>query len=160
LFRIILLVLYPLHMLPYTWLVINLAIVIKQYKSNPMKMIDTWDRASKRSKLIFTVFEDAPQLLLHSVFIINSAITQEHALVHQGIEMLNWLSFMSLASSAASIALTLTLYQDLSNLDIFIQWTTSFLSIGTRALLCASYASSVVTQFSVQTWTIILPAVA
>ncbi|CAL4061568.1 unnamed protein product, partial [Meganyctiphanes norvegica] len=117
------------------------------------------DKTSKRTKLIFIILEDAPQLILASMFIINSVITDDNAEFYVGIQMLHIWSLLGVWSSSASIALALTLSKRSSTCKpSFIQFATTVVSVGTRALVCASYAARVA-GFLPLTWPLVLPPV-
>ncbi|CAL4064369.1 unnamed protein product, partial [Meganyctiphanes norvegica] len=164
--KITLLVLYFLQILPYTWIVINFLIHLKSWKIGATEGLDekeARENTSKKSKYIFSILEDTPQLLFHSMFLFNSAITHENSnfdavySVYADIDMLHIWSYLGVASSAASIALTLTLFKDLSNYKATVlQFVTTFISVGTRASLCATYATSVLNDSGPLTWPIVL----
>ncbi|CAL4228491.1 unnamed protein product, partial [Meganyctiphanes norvegica] len=116
--KITLLVLYILQMLPYAWLVMNFLINFKVWRIGTMDSLvekETWENSSKKSKIMFTILEDIPQIMLHSIFISNSVIAHDDSAYYAGIDMLNIGSYLGVISSAASIALTLTLFKGLPN---------------------------------------------
>ncbi|CAL4155870.1 unnamed protein product, partial [Meganyctiphanes norvegica] len=132
--KITLLVLYILQMLPYAWLVMNFLINFKVWRIGTMDSLvekETWENSSKKSKIIFTILEDIPQIMLHSIFISNSVIAHDNSAYYAGIDMLNIGSYLGVISSAASIALTLTLFKGLPNFKATaIQFSTTFIAVG------------------------------
>ncbi|CAL4121758.1 unnamed protein product [Meganyctiphanes norvegica] len=159
--RYVPLILYILQILPYAWLAIIIWINLQAWWIGKPKSGDereAIDSTSKRSKLIFTILEDTPQLLLHSFFIMNSVISQDNQMFYAGIDMLNVVSYLGVTSSAASIAITLTLFRGLSTYKTAaVHFLTTFISVGTRASICASYATSVLDGFGPLIWTLVLP---
>ncbi|CAL4123000.1 unnamed protein product, partial [Meganyctiphanes norvegica] len=157
--KVTLLVLYILQLLPYTWLVMNFLINVKVWRTGGMEVLDeteTRDKASKRSKLIFTILEDTPQLMLHCMFLITSVISSAHAF-EPVFDMFGIGSILGVISSAASIALTLTLFNGISDYKAaFIQFLATSLAVGTRALVCASYAITLI-RYSPLPWLLLLP---
>ncbi|CAL4121647.1 unnamed protein product, partial [Meganyctiphanes norvegica] len=160
-FIITTMILYMLQILPYAWLAIIFLINLQAWWIGKLESGDereAIDSTSKSSKLIFTILEDTPQLLLHSVFIMNSVISQDNPMFYAGINMMTIVSYLGVTSSAASIALTLTLFKGLPTYKAAaIQFFSTFISVGTRACICASYATLVTDGFGPLTWTLALP---
>ncbi|CAL4201682.1 unnamed protein product, partial [Meganyctiphanes norvegica] len=120
----------------------------------------TREKTSGKSKLIFTILEDTPQLILHSMFIVNSVLGHDNPTFYAGIDMLHIGSYLGVISSAASIALTLTLFNMASSYKAsFIQFSATFVSVGTRAMVCASYTTIVIYTSGPLTWALVLPPV-
>ncbi|CAL4070204.1 unnamed protein product [Meganyctiphanes norvegica] len=168
LFKITLLLLYILQLLPYTWLAMNLVIGLKAWEiGSTMIGKETWDKTTNKWRLIFSILEDTPHLIIHSVFVMNSDLaittpprmmTMDNAGMFSGRNMLYIGSYIGITSSAASIALTLTLFKGLSTYkSYFIQFFTTFVSIGVRAGVCASYAASIFEGFGPLTWPFVWP---
>ncbi|CAL4106801.1 unnamed protein product, partial [Meganyctiphanes norvegica] len=85
-------------------------------------------------------------------------ISQDNQMFYAGINMLNVVSYLGVTSSAASTALTLTLFRGLSTYKTAaVHFLTTFISVGTRASICASYATSVLDGFGPLIWTLVLP---
>ncbi|CAL4122139.1 unnamed protein product [Meganyctiphanes norvegica] len=160
--RISLLALYILQMLPYAWLVMNIWINLKAWKIGSLEgsVEKERDLVSKKFKIIFSILEDTPQLILHSMFITNSVNAQNLTGFSFGINMLHTRSFLAVASSTASITLTLTLFKRIPTCKAnAIQFLTTFISVGTRALICASYGSSILEINGPLNWPVVLPPV-
>ncbi|CAL4059470.1 unnamed protein product [Meganyctiphanes norvegica] len=162
-FKITLLALYILQMIPCSWLAMNFFIIYKAWKIGVDEDVvekESRNSMTKKSKIIFSLLEDTPQIILHSLFLSNSVTAHDNPVTYAGIDMLNIGSFLGVASSAASIALTLTLFKSLPTYKgTVIQFITTFISVGTRATVCASYAVSVLNGFGPRTWPMVLPLV-
>ncbi|CAL4091600.1 unnamed protein product, partial [Meganyctiphanes norvegica] len=139
--RILFVALFIVQAFPHTWVILSFAIkwhyIIR--KKDIFEEYDTkWVIPEIRSKVIFNVLEDAPQLVFHSIFLVNSVITGERPLLDDG----GATAYFGFISSTFSLALGLTLSKTYSCMkDRLIQFFTTFLSIGARALICASYAT-------------------
>ncbi|CAL4164405.1 unnamed protein product, partial [Meganyctiphanes norvegica] len=115
-------------------LAMNLLIILQIRRIGALEALiekDFRDKISKRTKLIFIILEDTPQLALTSMFIINSVLTDDNPEFFVGLEMLHTFSLLGVASSSASIALALTICKEPTTHEhVIIRFVTTFLSVG------------------------------